>query len=677
MNAHTKFDAAARAAAQIATEIASGAEIDIPLDRLKASPRNARKVPHTSEAIEALAASIAAKRMLQKPVVEPERDAQGAMTGYWLVTIGEGRRQALKLLAKRKVIKKSYPVSCMIEVDLDAQEISLDENITRSAMHPADQFEAFRDQAERRGLGAEEIAARFGVSAHVVRQRLRLGAVSPRLLAIYREDGLTLDQLMAFAVSEDHARQEQVFECLSYNRSAHFIRSAMTETKVEVRDRRARFVGLEAYAQAGGTILRDLFTEDGGGWLEDVGLLDRLVAEKLAGLAIDIRNHEGWKWAEGHLDYPHAHGFSRVYAYAVERSDEDKARLAALSEEYDALVDQWDSVEELPPEIEARFAEIDAALKAAGDSFAYDPDDLARSGVFVVLGHDGAPRIERGLIRPEDQAPQPEDEAAEVEHGRDGEGDDADNGGGGAADSDREDDEPAEGAGAPLPDRLVQDLTAHKTCALRVVLGEHPTLALSAVTHALALSAFYPLYERASCLEIKATSAPLSGQAPGIEDSPAGLVLAARHTAWGQRIPRDVAALWSFVETLDGDELLALLAHCAGLSLNAVRSPFDRRPMALTQAEALAQATGLDMNVYWQADAASYLSRVTKARIVAAVSEGVSVEAAQRLEGLKKPEMVAAAEEALAGTGWLPPLLRTEPASSGAGDEGSGPPATE
>lgn len=195
-------------------------------------------------------------------------------------------------------------------------------------------------------------------------------------------------------------------------------------------------------------------------------------------------------------------------------------------------------------------------------------------------------------------------------------------------------------------------------------------MALSAVTHALALSAFYPPYERASCLEIKATSTPLAGYAPGIEDNPAGLALAARHTVWAQRVPRDAGALWGFVEALNGEHLLALLAHCAALSLNAVRSPFDRRPLALTQADALAQAAGLDMTAYWQADAARYLNRVTKARIVAAVAEGVSVEAAQRLEGLKKPQMVAAAEEALAGTGWLPPLLRTEPASSGAGDEG-------
>ena len=94
-------------------QIVSGAEIDIPLNKLKASPKNARRTSHSAAAIEALAASIAAKKMLQKPVVEPERDEGGTPTGFWLVTIGEGRRQAMNLLARRKIVSKACPVACM------------------------------------------------------------------------------------------------------------------------------------------------------------------------------------------------------------------------------------------------------------------------------------------------------------------------------------------------------------------------------------------------------------------------------------------------------------------------------------------------------------------------------------------------------------------------------------
>jgi ParB family chromosome partitioning protein len=138
-------------------------------------------------------------------------------------------------------------------------------------MHPADQFEAFKKLAEERGFGAEEIAARFGVTPHVVRQRLRLGAVPPKLMEIYRNGDLALDHLMAFAITEDHARQEAAFERLSYNRDASTIRRLLTETHVAATDRRAIFVGAEAYTEAGGSILRDLFTEDGGGYLPDIG----------------------------------------------------------------------------------------------------------------------------------------------------------------------------------------------------------------------------------------------------------------------------------------------------------------------------------------------------------------------------------------------------------------------
>lgn len=52
--------------------IESGAVIDVPLNKLRRSPRNARRTPHSEAAIEALAASIAAKGVLQAPVVEPE-----------------------------------------------------------------------------------------------------------------------------------------------------------------------------------------------------------------------------------------------------------------------------------------------------------------------------------------------------------------------------------------------------------------------------------------------------------------------------------------------------------------------------------------------------------------------------------------------------------------------------
>ncbi len=637
---------------------ASGTEIFVPLNKLKKSPRNARKTPHSEAHVEALAASITVKGMLQNLVVEPELDASGAATGSYLVTIGEGRRLAQLLRAKRKQIKKTEPLRCVLDTENDPQEISLDENVTREAMHPADQFERFRELAERKGWGAEEIAARFGVTPHVVRQRLRLGAVSPRLIQVYRDGGLTLDQLMAFAIVEDHARQEQVYDNLSYNRDPSLIRRDLTRMNIAATDRRAVFVGPDAYTTAGGTILRDLFTEDRGGFFEDVALLDRLVIEKLEGIAVEVQA-EGWKWTSVHIDYPHAHGMSRYYPDYVELSAEDEAAREAAQMEYDSISEEYDGADDLPEDVDQRLTELEAEIERIDvKRHAYDPDAIVRGGVFVVLNHDGTARIERGFVRPEDEAPEPEDQGYAVTE----DGEIIEHGDGDGAEASEADDEDAGEDGKPLSDLLVRDLTAHRTLGLRLALGEQPDIALIAVTHALAAQTFYRSAE-AHCLDIRPASTYLASHADGIEDTAAGKVLADRHAAWAADLPRDVADLWGFIAGLDQASTMALLAHCASLTINAVKQPWERKPRAHETADRLATALALDMTAHWTPTARTYLGRVTKAHILAAVREAVSDEAAARIAGMKKQPMAEAAEQLLAGTGWLPSPMRTpEPA---------------
>lgn len=332
----------------------SGGEVSIPLNKLKKSPKSARKMPHGEAAIEALAASIAAKGLLQNLVVEPEVNADGAPTGCYLVTIGEGRRMAQLLRVKRKEIKKTEPIRCTVDLANDQTEISLDENITRSDLHPADQLKVFKYLAEEKGYSAEDVAARFGITTHVMRQRMRLASVSPKLIQIYRDGELTLEQLIAFAITTDHARQEDVFERLGYNREAYMIRRMLTESDVPTRDRRVRFVGLEAYETAGGTILRDLFTDDGDGYLEDAALLDHLVKDKLDGVANALCESEGWKWAEAHLDYPHAYGQRRVCPSPVDLSDEDATAYEAAQSAYNTRSEQYELCEELLDEVNER-----------------------------------------------------------------------------------------------------------------------------------------------------------------------------------------------------------------------------------------------------------------------------------------------------------------------------------
>jgi ParB family transcriptional regulator, chromosome partitioning protein len=94
---------------------------------------------------------------------------------------------------------------------------------------------------------------------------------------------MTLEQLMAFTVTNDHARQEQVWEQLSHgcNTEPYYIRRHVTEGAVRATDKRALFIGVDVYEAAGGIVTRDLFEQDDGGWLQDPALLDRLAIEKL------------------------------------------------------------------------------------------------------------------------------------------------------------------------------------------------------------------------------------------------------------------------------------------------------------------------------------------------------------------------------------------------------------
>jgi ParB family transcriptional regulator, chromosome partitioning protein len=491
-----------------------------------------------------------------------------------------------------------------------------------------------------------------------------LGAVNPKLMQVYRDGGLNLDQLMAFAVTDDHARQEQVYEGLGYNREAYVIRRELTRTHVQANDRKATFIGAETYIEAGGSILRDLFTEDRGGYFDDATLLDRLVIEKLESVAVELQARERWKWTEVFIDYPHAHGLRHVYPQLVDLSHEDLAARDAAQEELDSLTAEWENSEEdLPPDVDKRFAELVAEIERL-DALrrAFDPEDVACGGAFVSLNYDGTARIERGFIRPEDERPEPDTGDAEeggtlnsgVRVNADGEViEDAEGQG-----SDHAQEEDEGDAAQSVSDILTRDLTAHRTLGLRLALGEQMEIALVAVTHALAAQTFYRGVE-AHVLEIRPASAALSGHADGIEDTAAAKMLADRHAGWATDMPRDVADLWDFIAGLDQVSIMALFAHCASLTVNAIKLPWEQRPRAQRSCDRLATALGLDMSKHWRPTVRSYLSRVTKAHILAAVREACGNEAAERIADMKKAPMTEAAEQLLGETDWLPPLLRT------------------
>jgi ParB family chromosome partitioning protein len=261
----------------------------IPLNKLVPSSANVRKTG-TGIGIDELAASISAHGLLQNLQV------RATPRGTFEVIAGGRRHAALKLLAKQKSMARDEPIGCNVLQDgEDATEISLAENVIRVDMHPADEFEVFKRLADA-GKPPEDIAAHYGVSALVVRQRLKLAAVSPALMQAYRDEEMTLEHLMAFTVSDDHAAQEAAWrELPEWNRNAKAIREHLTRAQVRDSDPRVRFVTLQAYEAAGGTVVSDLFKEQN--YVVDVALLDRLCAEKPEAEAEAVRG-EGWKWVE-------------------------------------------------------------------------------------------------------------------------------------------------------------------------------------------------------------------------------------------------------------------------------------------------------------------------------------------------------------------------------------------
>ena len=183
---------------------------DIPFDKLLLSQSNVRHVK-AGVSIEELAEDIARRGLLMGLSVRAVTDEAGAETGMFEIPAGGRRYRALALLVKQRRLAKTAPVPCVVRTDGLAEEDSLAENIQRAPLHPLDQFRAFL-ALRAKGQSEEEIAANQFVSVAVVKQRLRLASVSPKLLDVYAEDGMTLDQLMAFTVNGDHERQEQVFE---------------------------------------------------------------------------------------------------------------------------------------------------------------------------------------------------------------------------------------------------------------------------------------------------------------------------------------------------------------------------------------------------------------------------------------------------------------------------------
>lgn len=680
----------------------------VPFSKLVLSEdHQARSATTPAMSLPELAASIKDSGMLQNLVVVQ------AARGRYEVCAGGRRLAALTLLVQQGDIADNYPVPVLVVPADKALIASLAENCFHVPMHPADEFAAFaRLLAQRKSV--EDVAAAFGVTPLIVKRRMKLATVSPRLMALYREGGIGLDCLMVLASVDDHQRQEQAWAGLpSWNQRPEHLRQLLTRGEIESdADPLARFVTVKAYEKAGGPLRRDLFSDDDRkAYLLDPALLERLAADKLGKRAKQLLS-EGWKWVDIRPRFAYdeyvKHGELRKprRAPTPEEAEALKAldtRIAALHEQMDALVDrdgEGDAGEGVTGASEAKDAadEDDTsrdraflALESEADGLAEERKArlealtewpaawMALAGCVLHVGADGRAAIKAGLIRPEDRA----DLAQAITKAADQKS----AGGGGSEDGA----DPAPGSGLPAlqshpsaagatarpvhSEKLMRRLTAHRVAAIQAELLDRPEVALTALTTHLTLKLLadplHGAYRLPNVLAISATGNQheLRGAAEDIEASPAAQRIEADRIAWIEHLPKEPDAVFDWMLQQPPQTVQRLLTFLVASTVNGITGTDAGRPVN----DGLARALGLDMTRWWSATGEAYLQHVSKARVVEVVHAVAGAKAAGPLAALKKDAAVAQAEQLLAGRGWLPDCLRVQPhadAPATGGEEG-------
>ncbi|MBP1807002.1 ParB/RepB/Spo0J family partition protein [Rubellimicrobium aerolatum] len=356
----------------------------VPFTDLYLSPLNPRGL--VSEAgIEALAQNIRELGLIQN--LAGLRDETGRVG----VVAGGRRLRALALLQDDPRFQ-AVPVRLAPD-EATAVVWASTENHHREQPHPADEVREYGAMAAR-GIAVPAIAIAFGVSDKHVQRRLALARLPAPVLQALRDDQISLGQAAAFTISDDEAVSLQVLARVrGQSFSDHQIKRLLKPESIRGTDRRAVFVGREAYLAAGGRLGGDLFTEED--LFDSPDVLDRMFEAKLRAEAEALRVAQGWAWAEislsdylGHPEIERWQG-GRLYPAPGELTEEQAARYDELAELANGDV--------LDEEGEAELA----ALSEAADG-AYTPEQKAHAGIILRVDHRGEVRVHDGIVRPED-----------------------------------------------------------------------------------------------------------------------------------------------------------------------------------------------------------------------------------------------------------------------------------
>lgn len=615
----------------------ASAIVPIPLDNLIPSSLNARTID--DKPLDEMIASILSEGLMQNLTVVESAD------GKFEVVAGERRRRALVALRERGDLPAELAsVPCRVVENGRAMSASLAENTVRVTMHPADELIAFRKLVDD-GRSVEEIAHEFGLSPLHVQRRLRLARVAPALFEQFRDGDISLAQMHALAVTDDHESQLSAWNGKAeWQREPHAIRSRLIQSEIDIsKDRAAQFVGVEAIVNAGAIVRPDLFGPENSGFTTDRAIIDELAIDKLEQAAESVRA-EGWSWVVACVEEPDDlySAYSRVWPAQNESMTLNKAerkRLETLRAELSALEERMSKEENdtgagalTEAEFE-RHDQLEEEIEQLKERAAvYAPEQLAKAGAFVTIGAGGALLINRGYVRNGDKSSRTS----------------ASKGGG----ADKKAKKPE------ISEALTRRLTAHRTAILQGAILENPKLALALLAHSLLLGTFYrDRFETTLCgiahkpspvLETIATELPLMRHWNAMHE---------RIQALQKTLP-PATGLFVWLLKQDDATVRQLLAISIALSTDTTVGN-DQNKQHNAAVDALVAAAGVDFADHWEATRETFLGHVPRAVIEATVLEAVDQASVERMRDFNKAQIVDAAEEVLKGKRWLPKILRS------------------
>lgn len=596
--------------------------VSIPLNHLTVAPENARKT-HVNARLDELKASIKAYGLLQALLIRPSDKK-----GKFLVVDGQRRLLALKALAKEKNIKSTFPVKCeQINPDI-AHELSLSANIQAQAMHPADQFEAFLAMSQN-NISIGDIAARFGISEKIVKQRLKLAKISPNLIALYREGEMSLEHLMALTLTDDHEKQESLWSSLGHwQKNPRQIKAMLTEQKVKATDHRVQFITLEAYERAGGHMERDLFSEDV--YLTNVSLVEELLRQKIEDTA-KIIQAEGWAFVEvsTSYDFEFVYDHERIHPEPVELSIEDTKKLDAIEEELDALralynddANNQDDLDEKWDSLQAEQEVIEAKKQA------YTAEQISNAGVYVSY-HNGELSVIRGLVKKADLTNEVKKEPKKKKE---------------------------------ISERLLEQLTTHQTIALQDRLSLSPEIAFDLLLTEMVKATFpdHMKYEN-SCFHINFGTPNIPRDDEKLTTCFGAANRQKAFQSWENMLKADHENLYNNVSALKAEQKMQLLAFCFAGTLDTIKHPkaYATKDQQ-NKIQELITLLDLDMREYWKPTASLYFNHISKDNILKIIKEVKGKDFNEALKKLKKSELALAAEKQLENSNWLPKPLQTK-----------------